>query len=69
MQTFTQALIDLVLMGVVDRETAANAATSRHDFLVSLDHSLKAQAVSERAAEAPPVEEEDDLGGLRLVDV
>ena len=32
MQTFQRALIDLVLEGLVDRETAANAATNRHDF-------------------------------------
>ena len=37
MQTFTQALIDLVLGGVVDTDTAANAAGNRHDFLVALD--------------------------------
>jgi twitching motility protein PilT len=47
MQTFTQALIDLVLAGAVDRETAANAATDRHDFLVALDYALK-QAAADR---------------------
>ena len=67
MQSFTQALIGLVAAGVVDRETAANAATSRHDFLVALDFALKQQAVAEHVAEAPP--EEDELGGLRLVDL
>ncbi len=67
MQSFTQALIGLVVAGVVDRETAANAATSRHDFLVALDFALKQQAVAEQVAEAPP--EEDELGGLRLVDL
>src|ERR671930_262001 len=36
MQTFSDALIELVLAGHVDREVAANAATNRHDFLVSL---------------------------------
>src|ERR671937_494618 len=36
MQTFTQALIDHVLAGNVDRETASNAATNKHDFLVEL---------------------------------
>jgi twitching motility protein PilT len=44
MQTFERALIDLVVRGDVDRETAANAAGSRHDFLVALDRSLKEQA-------------------------
>ena len=65
MQTFTQALIDLVVSGQVDRELAANAATNRHDFLVALDHALKQHAVDEKAAEPEP--ETDDLGGLRLV--
>jgi twitching motility protein PilT len=48
MQTFGQALIELVLSGEIDREVAANAATNRHDFLISLDHALKRQTV-ERA--------------------
>ena len=68
MQTFTQALIELVASGRVDREVAANAATNRHDFLVALDHALKAQAVAHQAAhQAEVVEEDDELGGLRLV--
>ena len=46
MQTFKSALIDLVLSGQVDNETAANAATNRHDFLVALDLALKEQAVA-----------------------
>jgi twitching motility protein PilT len=41
MQTFSQALIKLVLTGVVDRETAANAASTRHDFLVMLERAEK----------------------------
>jgi len=69
MQTFTQALIELVVAGEVEREVAANAATNRHDFLVALDHALKQQAVDRQAAEEaedhPP--EDDDLSGLRLV--
>ena len=47
MQTFSKALINLVLADLVDRETAANAATNRHDFEISLD----------RAREARPHEE------------
>jgi twitching motility protein PilT len=43
MQSFTQSLIDLVVAGIVDQETAANAATNRHDFLVSLERALKQQ--------------------------
>jgi twitching motility protein PilT len=44
MQTFAQALIDLVVAGEVDREVAANAATNRHDFLVELEQALKRKA-------------------------
>ena len=44
MQTFSKALIDLVLADLVDRETAANAATNRHDFEIALEHALKSRA-------------------------
>jgi twitching motility protein PilT len=69
MQTFTQALIELVVSGRVDREVAANAATNRHDFLVALDHALKSQVVAQQAAQQAAAEDEgeDELGGLRLV--
>ena len=66
MQTFTQALIDLVLAEAVDTETAAGAAGNRHDFLVALDRTVKARAESERRA----AEEEvagDQSAELRLV--
>jgi twitching motility protein PilT len=76
MQTFTQALIDLVLAGRVERELAANAATNRHDFLVALERSEKLRA-AEQAAAAPeplpvpeievPVPDEAAPTGLRLV--
>jgi twitching motility protein PilT len=44
MQTFQKALINKVLEGVVDREVAANASSSRHDFMVALEYAEKAQA-------------------------
>jgi twitching motility protein PilT len=57
MQTFTQALIEHVLAGRVDEEVAANAATNKHDFMVSLEQAKKrkraedaAQAETETAA-------------------
>jgi twitching motility protein PilT len=53
MQTFSQALIDLVVRGEVDRETAANASTNHHDFLVKLERALKQQVHDQRVAEAP----------------
>ena len=51
MQTFTTALIDLVLAGTIDQEVAANASTHRHDFLVALERALKQQVVDVRQAE------------------
>ncbi len=44
MQTFQKALIDKVLDGSVDREVAANASSSRHDFMVALEYAEKAAA-------------------------
>jgi twitching motility protein PilT len=51
MQSFSKALIDLVVSGQVDREVAANAATNRHDFIVTLEHALKQQKADVSAAE------------------
>jgi len=67
MQTFSQALIDLVLSGDIDHEVAANAATNRHDFLVALEHAVKARRADEReAAEIPGRATVTKLGtGLR----
>src|SRR5919206_180049 len=58
MQTFEQALIDLVVSGAIEEDVAANAATNQHDFLVSLEHALKRKAAGitkeeERMATAP----------------
>jgi len=64
MQTFTQALVDLVLSGKVDQEVAANAATNRHDFLVVLDRALKGAEADKRAAERKAAEPE--IPALRL---
>jgi twitching motility protein PilT len=62
MQTFTQALITMVLAEVVDTETAANAAGNRHDFLVALDRARKEKADEERkAAEEPEVDRPAEL--------
>jgi twitching motility protein PilT len=64
MQTFAQALIALVLSGHVDRETAANASSNKHDFLVLLEHALKAQVAGSAAQEA--AEEAAGVPALRL---
>jgi twitching motility protein PilT len=59
MQTFEQALIDLVLRGDVDQEIAANAATNRHDFLVALESAAKRQRAATAQAEAEETAEEE----------
>ena len=80
MQTFTQALIEHVLAGTVDREIAANAATNRHDFLVALEQAAKRKRANDTAAEAeaakqapivvaaqaPELQQPDDEPGLGL---
>ncbi len=71
MQTFEQALIDLVCSGEVDREVAADAATNRHDFLVALEREQRRRTV-EAAPPAPELvlaepEPDDELAGLRIV--
>jgi len=66
MQTFSQALIELVLSGEIDREVAANASTNRHDFLVSLEHALKRKDATVRAdAEAVAAKDEPELRIVR----
>jgi twitching motility protein PilT len=52
MQPLSQALIDLVLGGEVDEETAAAAAPNRHDFNIALGRALKEQTVLAEEAEA-----------------
>ncbi|HEY7019418.1 MAG TPA: hypothetical protein VH297_13210, partial [Gaiellaceae bacterium] len=46
MQTFSAALIDLVVREEVTREVAADAATNRHDFLVALEYALKRRSAA-----------------------
>jgi Tfp pilus assembly ATPase PilU len=70
MQTFEQALIDLVVAGDIDRETAADAATSQHDFLVALEHALKRQAAGitkqDELPQSAPAQEEPEMPSLRV---
>ncbi len=77
MQTFSKALIDLVLADLVDRETAANAATNRHDFEIALEHALKSRAALRAAPDADAGSDDDEqppappaeapqVGNLRL---
>src|SRR6266536_521895 len=72
MQSFSKALIDLVVSGQVDQEVAANAASNRHDFLVTLERALKQQkadvAAETKAEEEQAREQEPEPGvpALRL---
>jgi twitching motility protein PilT len=72
MQSFTQALLDLVVGEYVDQEVAANAATNRHDFLVAVERALKQKTATIRAEEQRVAEEqkaaaaENELPTLRL---
>ncbi|HXG75724.1 MAG TPA: PilT/PilU family type 4a pilus ATPase [Gaiellaceae bacterium] len=73
MQTFSQALIDLVLDGLVDRETAANAASNRHDFEIALARAEKEAQVARGGgpsrASAPTsssAAQDDDVPALRI---
>src|SRR5207248_10340857 len=52
MQTLTKALIDLVVSGDVDEETASAAAPNRHDFIIALGRALKEHAIREPEAAA-----------------
>jgi twitching motility protein PilT len=76
MQTFTSALIDLVLSGEITREIAADSSTNKHDFLVALEYASKRQAAGlpETLAEEqdvpepePVPEEEESPLALRVV--
>jgi len=61
MQTFAQALIELVLDGKVEREVAANAATNRHDFLVALEQAEKRVRAGQLQAEEHSEAEAEQL--------
>jgi len=66
MQTFSRALINLVVSGEIDRELAANASSNRHDFLVALERSLKQQVADERAATRREPPSPGEVPELRL---
>src|SRR6059058_1841948 len=63
MQSFTKALLDLVVAGKVDREIAANAATNRHDFMVALERALKQKTARIRAEEQRAEEQKKAAAG------
>ena len=75
MQTFTSALIDLVLSGEITREIAADSSTNKHDFLVALEYASKRQAAGlpetlaeeQGVPEPEPVVEDEEPLALRVV--
>jgi twitching motility protein PilT len=62
MQSFSQHLVRLVLDGLVELETAANAATNRHDFEIAVQQALRRRQAEEKAdaAENGTAEEQTD---------
>jgi twitching motility protein PilT len=64
MQSFQQALINLVLADAVEAEVAANASTNKHDFLVELDHALKRRKAEEHGW-VDPLSENARIGIVR----
>src|SRR5262245_42905517 len=71
MQTLGKALIDLVLSGDVDEETAAAAAPNHHDFMIALRRALKEQSVqaggeTAKAPEQHGPPDADDRHSLRV---
>jgi twitching motility protein PilT len=70
MQTFSQALIKLVIAGEINRDVAANASTNRHDFLVALERAEKQQtatdAADQRAAEEAAEQEAQAAAGQMM---
>lgn len=71
MQSFSQHLVQLVLDDAVELETAAAAATNRHDFELAVQRALRRRQAGADApvvdyADAEKDEPEDDFGGLRL---
>jgi twitching motility protein PilT len=69
MQTFEHALIEHVLAGTVDKETAAAASSNHHDFVVALDLALKRRDHSHKEEAAKIVAEivAEETPALRVV--
>jgi twitching motility protein PilT len=71
MQSFSQHLVQLVLAEEIDFETAAAAATNRHDFEIAIQQAQRrktvaeADAVPEKEEDVPEVED-DEVSHLRL---
>jgi len=59
MQSLRQSLVELVVNGIVDRDTAANVAVNRHDFIIAVEHALK-------TADVQPEDNDFAVQGVRL---
>jgi len=66
MQTFQQALIAKVVEGSIDADTAADASSNKHDFLVALERALKVQALDAPPEPEPEPAEAEPAPGLRI---
>ena len=74
MQSFSQHLVQLVLDGLVEEETAANAAGNRHDFEIAVQQALRRKRVADESGDAtvdfddlaPHAEEAENEVSLRL---
>src|SRR5918994_3787351 len=70
MQTFAQHLVQLVLEDLVDIETAAAAATNRHDFEIAVQQALRRKQAAISSAAPPeepePADEPADHNGVGL---
>jgi twitching motility protein PilT len=75
MQSFSQHLVQLVLDGLVEEETAGSAATNRHDFEIAVQQALRRKRAAEENGTPPEPEEpaepatepeEENEVGLRL---
>ena len=77
MQSFAQHLVQLVLAEQVDFETAAAAASNRHDFEIAVQQALRQQKVAadangngdgepDDALDETNEREDEDFAGLRL---
>jgi twitching motility protein PilT len=62
MQSFSQHLVQLVLDDEVDFDTAAAAATNRHDFEIAVDQALRRKRVEEGVTKEPAAVEEQEPG-------
>jgi twitching motility protein PilT len=73
MQSFSQHLVQLVLSDEVDFDTAAAAATNRHDFEIAVDQALRRKRAEEgltedsnAAEQAEPGQDDDEPVALRV---